>query len=442
MSVEFLHADPNRRLSDRLRGWLATATRFDLVVAFLTHRGADLLIQYLDCQRDHVAIAVSVRFPTNFDALAKLHERWPGRVFIHLGYRAPQEEYGDRAQMHSKVVLMDDADGTVRAVVGSHNWTATGLDGQNGEASLLLIDAETSPAMIDIRAHITETLQGCEVFDPERIDFYREIQSRLHRGPAAADTMVDFAGYHQFPALILHAEAARADLLAEQSLLLYLPFSAKPDIALTVGTVMHLYLYPTGALSTGRPTTTPQFFAGTLQTLNSVSTGGLRERRIDSAVANLRYPVVDRATSIPISQNVGFEIVADLVSKEMCEPLVYHSGKARPGVRVDIEWITVEAPGQNPGRSSRDIQEYFRGGLDWVRPGGETEHVSLRVPRAEYAYARNPYLRIAEQLGDRRGAAGLRQLAQSGLGLDPRRVTSWETDYFYMAQGWLVEAEL
>jgi len=443
MRIEFLHDDPNRALAARLRGLLTTATQLELVVAFLTHRGADLLLQSLHASADKISIGVSVRFPTSFEALAKLHDRWPGRVHLHLGYRTPQEAQADRAQMHSKVVVIEDGnDGMVRALVGSHNWTATALGGLNGEASLMVEGCDTDEVIVDIRRHVATTLSGCEVFDPTRIDYYREVQARLHRGPAPSDTNFDLEGYERARTLVLHAEAGSLDLLDDPALLVYLPLLGQPEPALTVGTTVHLYLHSPGALFARRPAAQPAFFAGNVAMLNDVASGHVDARRIDSAADDPYRPVINRTTVVPAARRAEFEVVANLVGKGRCEPLVYHSGGGKPGVRTDVEWDRVDGPGAGQSNRQPETARYLRGDPNWVRPAGELEEATLRVPRADLVYMRDPYLRVAERFGNRRGAEGLRRRADDASLDEERRRLSWETDYLYLADGWLREHEL
>jgi len=442
LKIEFLHDDPNRALASRLRGWLNTATQLDLVVAFLTRRGADLLLQSLQASDRSITIAVSVRFPTNFDALASLHDRWPGRVHLHLGYKTPLESQGDRAQMHSKIVVIGDGSGTVRAIVGSHNWTATALGGLNGEASLMVEGCDGDEVIGDIRRHVAETLNGCAVFDPARIDYYREVQARLHRGPAQPGGDFDLEGYERARTLVLHAEAARRDLLDDAALLVYVPLLGQPEPALTVGTMVHLYLHAPQSLFGRRPTGQPAFFSGRVAMLNDVASGRVGARRIDSAADDPYRPVIDRTTVVPTARRAGFEVVANLVAQGRCEPLVYHSGGGKPGVRTDVAWERVDEPSGARSNQQPETERYLRGDPNWMRPAGELEEATLLVPRADVVYTSDPYLRVAERFGNRRGAEGLRRRASETSAADERRRLSWETDYLYLADGWLREAEL
>lgn len=82
-------------------------------------------------------VVVSWEKPTNFAALEELHAAAPGHLFVHLGGVKPEEDYGGRPLMHTKMFYARK--GTRCWLwTGSHNLTASATQGINCEAAILL----------------------------------------------------------------------------------------------------------------------------------------------------------------------------------------------------------------------------------------------------------------------------------------------------------------
>jgi len=82
--------------------------------------------------------------------------------------------------MHSKMLLFALRDGTGELWVGSHNWTNRALLGLNIESSLV-VRCQTSSALFAEAASYLEQIKSiCEVFDSERVDFYKRLQGDRH----------------------------------------------------------------------------------------------------------------------------------------------------------------------------------------------------------------------------------------------------------------------
>jgi hypothetical protein len=120
-----------------------------------TAHGARLLRDFVtDHPKVPWRLTVSVRYPTNLDAVASLADLMPGRVFIHTGFRAPLEANADRGQFRSKVALIE-RNATERAIIiGTHNWTQNALAGHNFEAATIIHCQEGDPFLTQVRQHI------------------------------------------------------------------------------------------------------------------------------------------------------------------------------------------------------------------------------------------------------------------------------------------------
>lgn len=139
MKVELFDSYPHEAFEPKLRSLLASATRLEAAIAFVTPGGTTVLREFLkSAESGSARLVASVRFPTNILHLADLAERMPGHVFIHTGFKTPQEDKADRGQFHSKVVLVEYADNTRCIIIGSHNWTENASAGHNLEAGTII----------------------------------------------------------------------------------------------------------------------------------------------------------------------------------------------------------------------------------------------------------------------------------------------------------------
>jgi hypothetical protein len=133
--------------------------------------------------RQNSRFVASIRWPTDLDALGELAVAMPGRVYIHRGYFLPEEVNHDRSLMHSKTVYIENGQGDVHILVGSHNWTGQALDGNNLEASVHVRCPRGDLFADQVRTHIDRCVAESEVFDPSRLDDYKAIQVALHGWP-------------------------------------------------------------------------------------------------------------------------------------------------------------------------------------------------------------------------------------------------------------------
>ncbi len=175
----FLHPHGRENVRWHLDDLLRSATsRLRAAVCFFTEPGFIIL-------RPHAAhlripgsfFIASVDFPTNIDALERLHRLAPGNVYIHLGGATP-EEYGvGRSLMHSKLFLAEN-EIDCGLWVGSHNLTAMAMEGGNFEAGITFDIAPSSQVFLDAASHLEACRTTAEVFDPAQKLRYKEIQRR------------------------------------------------------------------------------------------------------------------------------------------------------------------------------------------------------------------------------------------------------------------------
>ncbi|MFG0331694.1 MAG: hypothetical protein ACF8PN_17550 [Phycisphaerales bacterium] len=180
----------------------------------------------------------SVDPPTDLMALARLHHAAPGRVYIHLGGRTPEEPRVGRALMHTKTFLAE-SDSTCRLWVGSHNLTAMALGGGNFEASIDLTAESDAPVIEDARAHLEACRTTAEPFDPGSMSRYVEIQKRKLPKPEEITKK---------SLLVIHAEALVTPIST--------PFTAYLLVTPTdydgffrIDRSVRLFLHPVGSLT-------------------------------------------------------------------------------------------------------------------------------------------------------------------------------------------------
>lgn len=92
------------------------------------------------------------------------------RVHVHLGFaaetKAGRSYHKYRPMMHSKVLSMENCNGTSTAFVGSHNLTDFALTGLNGEMGILIEGSSSHSQFEDIRMHIAQAVQQARIYDP------------------------------------------------------------------------------------------------------------------------------------------------------------------------------------------------------------------------------------------------------------------------------------
>lgn len=247
MNVTFVGADPRERarpLLDRMLG--NGADQIAIACAFLTDGGVELLRRHqrlLALPGSFVVVAWD--WPTNLEAVEKLHGLAPGNIYVHLGAETPEEKKVGPGLMHSKVYFARRGD-ECWLWTGSHNLTASASQGVNCEAAVILGGStHEAPFRAAVR-HLEQCRSEAVVFDP-----FNPPQQ-----PTPEQT------------LVIHAECA----LSPKSPPWYVhlrPATVDYDRAMRPPSAVWLYLYPVGSLAPGRPRPpATAAYSGTLTALN------------------------------------------------------------------------------------------------------------------------------------------------------------------------------
>lgn len=180
--------------------------------------------------------------PTNLTSLYRLHLAAPGHVYIHLGGTTPEEKKVGRALMHSKVFLAEGEEGC-RLWVGSHNLTAMAIEGGNYEAGVVVTGPASSGVMQDAIAHLQVCRNTAELFDPDQMERYEDIQrgwGKNEEWESERNVLVIHAQAPELPSklpFILHINVLPTDL----------------DRMFRMEGPARLYLHEPGRLIPGKP---------------------------------------------------------------------------------------------------------------------------------------------------------------------------------------------
>ena len=296
MQIEFFAPYPYDRLEPSLRNMIRGARRMDAAIAFVTRPGVALVRQYVKSRGPGSArLVASVRFPTNLVELANLEEDFPGTVFLHTGFKAPQEPDGDRGQFHSKVVLIQRDETERCVVVGSHNWTENALQGYNLEAGLIIRCQESDPIVAEVQQHIEACIRRSEPFDPKRLHFYQAVQRDLHRGigPGGQESE-DFPGFEEISALVIHAEDRTPGGLPRPAQLFIPVQDPSAQQLFAEAPRVLLYLYPSGALLGQLPVAAaPTEYEGGVTMVNVVPDAPVTARSATCQLNDRNAPCID-----------------------------------------------------------------------------------------------------------------------------------------------------
>ena len=192
---------------------------------------------------DNSFLVVSVDWPTDLEVLANIASRYPGKVYLHLGWVTPREKKVGRALMHSKLAL-GRSTSTWRLWVGSQNMTARAMFSGNMEAALVYEALQLDQPIIDARDHLRRCQKGAELFDLDRLEEYKQIQANKAFGVGVIGKILvlyaeEIAPITKFPALI-HVRIPNEDF----------------DGLTATGTEAHLIVVPQGSLHIKKPLST------------------------------------------------------------------------------------------------------------------------------------------------------------------------------------------
>ena len=247
MKVKFIGANPRERARPLLDEVLEHGLdQVAIACAFLTGGGVELLKRHASRLKLLGSfLVVAWESPTNLAAVEELHALCPGNVYLHLGAQTPVEKGVGPGLMHSKVFLAR-ADNRCWLWTGSHNLTASAVQGVNCEAAVLLEGTMDEQPFQEALAHLNKIKQEAVVFDPYH----------LPPMPPEEQTLVIHAECHvalKTPPWFVHLRPATTDY----------------DRVMRPPAKVWLYLYSPNSLRLGyRRSRALAAYSGTLTALN------------------------------------------------------------------------------------------------------------------------------------------------------------------------------
>lgn len=167
MNVRFIAPDPRERARPILDQVLAVGTeQIAIACAFLTDGGVEFLRHHIDrLLLPSSFVVVAWKEPTTLETLNALHDLIPGKLYVHLGMLTPVEQNLGAGLMHSKVFY---ARGGNRCSLwtGSHNLTASAMQGANREAAVLIEGTKDESVFVDALDHLNQCRAEALLFDP------------------------------------------------------------------------------------------------------------------------------------------------------------------------------------------------------------------------------------------------------------------------------------
>lgn len=248
MNVQFIASDPRQRARPKLDSVLAAGTeQVAIACAFLTGGGVELLKRHADRLRlPDSFVVVAWEPPTSLPVLNELHAIIPGKLYVHLGALTPVERgVVGAGLMHSKVFFAK-AGRRCWLWTGSHNLTASAVQGVNREAAVLVGGTTDEQVFVDALAHLKQCQAEAVLFDP--------------LNPPTPHTPEQ--------TLVVHAECHT--VLRNTPWHVHLrPANTDHDKVMRPPAKVWLYLYEPGTLRRGRPRPSATIaYSGTLTALN------------------------------------------------------------------------------------------------------------------------------------------------------------------------------
>lgn len=249
MDVELFAQDPRKRAREAMERIIRNGTdQLAMAFAFCSAAGVTLLLPHVDLlRRPGSFIVVASSPPTDYTALARLHDRIPGNLFVHWGATAPYEIKAGTPLMHSKLIYARSGR-ECWLWVGSHNLTGNATQGVNSEAAVVLHGTRDEQPFVDALMHVERCRDEATPYDP---DWPEPVNARRE------------------DILVLHAESD-LDLARRLPCRIHLCLdSADHDALLAAPAPLRLFLYPRGSLHDGWQNAMPTAaFAGTVTGLN------------------------------------------------------------------------------------------------------------------------------------------------------------------------------
>lgn len=444
MKVRIHHPRTHQPITSDLSACIQLAHRVDIAMAFMTRHGVDFLSKAIERSvPDTWRLVVSVRWPTDLEAIAELAERYPSSIWIHLGGLSPEERKAERYQLHSKIIKTEDGVGNVDLFIGSHNWTAMALEGVNIEVSAHIECSARDLPAIDGARHIEECVRESEQFIPERLDFYQAVQAKLHRNISRSASF-DLAGFIADKRLIIHAEAEDEDIVNIRLLqLLFSPTGDGIEEVVVFEREVDLYVYPAGTLlGSYFPGAMPVRYSGHVTMINDSNDAAVENRQVNTHIVDLDAPIISHLRSINRGHISGIQVVARLERDRLKDMPVFHEG-FRPKIHHQVDYASSSPPWMKElsaeviipyltPQSIKDRELYLK------TPAELIEEVGLEIPdRRPYRYDPFQKLQSKEDLNkvdERKEKRYVRRPRQ-------RKPKPWETRYFYLVDYKEVEEE-
>jgi PLD-like domain len=178
IAIELLPAWNAPQVQSRLKHSLDTAQLLRCAVAYWTVE-SNFLGPALPAKlsRPNGYLCVDYHLPTDIDELAALVTNGANvRIYCEDISTALENERRSRPLLHTKMLLFWMADRTAELWVGSHNWTKRALLGLNVESSLVVKLSDSSSLFCEAVQYLEEIKGICEVFDPSRVELYKQLQ--------------------------------------------------------------------------------------------------------------------------------------------------------------------------------------------------------------------------------------------------------------------------
>lgn len=247
MEVQFIGSDAREKarplLDEVLEGGVDQVA---IACAFLTDGGAAFLKQHVSRLRlpDSFLVVAWHEF-NDLKVVEELHTQCPGRIYLHLGVETPEEKKVGPGLMHSKVFFARSGE-RCWLWTGSHNLTASALQGVNAEAAVVLKGTIDETPFRDALAHLTKCRDEAVLFDPF------DLPERPHPDQT----------------LVIHAER-HTETKSIPWFVHLRPATTKYDSAMRPPASVWLYLYPPNSLHPGSPRPLADAaYSGTITALN------------------------------------------------------------------------------------------------------------------------------------------------------------------------------
>jgi hypothetical protein len=427
MKVELHSGEPDLPLRPRLEELAEGAVRVDIAVAFVSKFGAKQIHSLIDRLKgqSEVRLLVSVLFPTDLDAIAKLAERI--EVLIHLGFRNRAEKI--HGQFHSKVVLIERIGEPRTILVGSHNWTENGLEGENLEASIVVECVEKDPIARHTREHIDACRRSpaTEPFDPSRIDLYRTIQREFHSGPRSAETM-GFSGFEESEGIVILAEANIRKLGESGELYFNVPLHSRRQFGMEAP--VQIFVFPQRSLLDKKyPLPEAHVYCGKIQNTDSRQN---KARRIGGRIfliSEINRPLIEVVSLIPPRRPGEMQVIVPFKREGRSKgiPLFLTGGEPRAVYVVDFSEMGRKTDAEIAATDHRHTST----SRSRMVPSGLIAEMKLKLP-FEFLYPPRMNTSLedhARTMGLLRSGARLRVIALQSIGISEYvSAIKWKSD--------------